>query len=104
MLTLEGMDRILAETTYKSGWRFWVDEDEGSLEGPRVRIFVIAANSREEGMIDLDIQTYPSPNDRASIEAFLRWLSWRVQRAESHESREFLKYQGQPIIDPHGVS
>lgn len=98
MLTLADIRRVLADTDWVPGWSVTVED---SPEGPMVVIEATTVNSRQPGPIDLRIETWPSPNDRECVDAFLVWLDWRLQRVANHESREFLRHLGRLVNDPH---
>jgi hypothetical protein len=36
-----------------------------------------------------------------SVDYLKIWITWRLGQIESHESREWLRYDGSVIYDPH---
>lgn len=98
MLSVASIEQILAEVSYRPGWTFSVFETE--FEGPHVRIEAPVVNGYRDGeTVDLGINS-PLPPFASEAE-LLRWLSWRLRRIEAHESREFLRYRGELVSDPH---
>lgn len=96
MLTADQLAVICQDVDYR-GWCFTAVD---TIEGPMVRIVAPVIDSRNGQPLDLGIDSYPSPNDRASASAFLKWLGWRLQRVELHESQEHLKYEGVTVSPP----
>lgn len=102
MLTVEHLQSILDEITYRPGWELQVKDDPH--EGPYLRVIVPTKNSYDEDAdLDLGINSYLSPNDRRDERAFIDFLIWRLERIESHEAREWLRRRGKAIFDPHVV-
>lgn len=97
MMTVAQIADTLARTTYRPEWTFTVYEDE--YEGVHIRIVAPVDNAYDGKPITLGINSPLPPFDtRAEL---LRWLGWRLRRCESHESREWLQYDGKPVSDPH---
>lgn len=96
-LDVDKMRAVCGDVRYRDGWSFRVLRTN---EGPMVRIVARVPDARDGAPLDLGIDTYPSPNDMASVDAFLAFLSWRLQRVESHESREYLKHRGVTVNPP----
>lgn len=102
VITVDHMRAILEEITYRPGWTMAIKEDQH--EGPYLRVIAPTKNSYDESAdLDLGINSYLSPNDRADERAFVNFLIWRLERIESHEAREWLKRNGKAIFDPHEV-
>lgn len=98
MLNVQRLRGILGDVSYRPDWKFSIYEDE--YEGPHIRIeapVVNGYNPSETMVIGVNSPLPPF----ATEEELLRWLSWRLRRIESHESREFLRYKGQQVSDPH---
>lgn len=101
MLTLRKINDLLADVGYRPGWEFSTYEDE--YEGPHIRIVATLINGYDTNITtDIGVNS-PLPPFETEKE-FLRWLSWRLRRIESHESREFFRYKGQLVSDPHQES
>lgn len=91
---------ILNDVSYRPGWRFRaVDTPEGVL----VRIDATLPDSRNPGrMVDIGIDSVLDPFVLwAGRDELLRWLAWRLQRVEIHESQEWFRYRGELHQDPH---
>lgn len=100
MLTVEELAAELALFDYRPGWQLSIGVDEH--EGPFLRVVATVANAYDpDADVELGITTYISPNDRASVGHFHRFLDWRLGRVASHEHREWLRYRGAALNDPH---
>lgn len=99
MLTVAAMDELLAGVQYKPGWLLRVYE--GAFEGPHLRVTATVPNAYQpDETVELDVWSPIPP--LSGVRAFDRWLAWRLCRVESHECREWLRRDNQPIFDPHG--
>lgn len=100
MLTVAEMRAVLAEVSYRPGWTFSLEE--GAPEGPHVFIVATVVNSyRPDETVDLGIRS-PLPPFR-TVDDMLLWLAWRLRRVEDHESREWFRYGGGLVDDPHAA-
>jgi hypothetical protein len=98
MLPLEDIRAHLGRITYRPGWTFEAYEDEH--EGYKLRILAPVENSYRPGeTVDLGIDSFLPPLE--TTHELETWLAWRLRRIESHESREWLRRDGQLISDPH---
>lgn len=98
-LTLAEIQAALNAVTYRPGWTFTAAEDPFG-EGHTVRLEGPVPNAyRPDETVVLGINSYLPPiPDAAYLD---RWLLWRLQRVEAHETREWLQRDGRPIFDPH---
>lgn len=100
MLSSGELVKELAQFTYFPGWKLGIGNDP--WEGPYLRVVATVPNAYDpDKQTDIGITTYISPNDRANIVSFHRFLDWRLGRMASHEHREWLRYNGQALNDPH---
>lgn len=98
MLTPAQLRVILSNISYRPNWEFSLIE--GDPEGPKLRILATVENSYQPGkMLDLGISTYIPPC--RDEQAFLDFLAYRLGRVEIHEAREWLRYKGELVDDPH---
>lgn len=94
-------DEIVAELsrfTYKPGWRLVAYQHQ--YEGIWLSIIAEvpdAAWPSRSTVLNIRSAVPPIP-DREYLHA---WLLWRLLRVESHECREFLRLDGEPLDDPH---
>jgi hypothetical protein len=95
MTSLEG---IIKSCSYKPGWSF--DYEPGVH--PFLLITARVPNSRGPGEIEFTIKRL-IPDDTRTLSAaqVCNWVKTMVIEAEVHEVREFFKYQGVVVDDPH---
>lgn len=99
MLTLHEVQTELARITYKPGWT--LKARQSMFEGVVLRIVAegLINSYRPKETIDIGIDSFLPPVE--SVEQLHSWLAWRLDRIESHESREWLKRDGRVLFDPH---
>ncbi len=97
---------VLATVQYKPGWAIYIHEGhrEDSLE---LRINLCNPNAYPDRIYTEDgifrgLSRHPfKPLDFKTAESFVDWVFYRLLVIELHESREFFRFQGHPIYDPH---
>lgn len=100
MLTVDQMNAVAAEVTYKPGWS--VEFRMGRHEGHHATIQTRVPDAYDTAkIVPLKVECFLSPNDVASEETMLVWLGYRLGRIETHEMREFLRFKGEVVSDPH---
>ncbi len=88
---------VVDRLTYRD-WCFFVYLDQH--EGLAVEIGAeVVDGYHPDRRIWLDVHA-PLPPFRDE-QAVVDWFAWRLARAESHESREMLRLDGQLVSDPH---
>jgi hypothetical protein len=98
LLTATQLTDELGRYTYKDGWVLEIFNDP--YEGPFLYITVTVPDGYRPGeMTTLYIRSNVPPIPTA--EYFGLWLWWRLDQIERHETREFLRYDGDPWSDPH---
>lgn len=98
MLTSRDIEGVLAQVEYRPGWAFTVKG--GHPEGTQLNIRAEVEDAYNRGMmVTLSIDTFIPPCPRPRD--FLRWLAWRLERIEIHESQEWFRWRGQIVRDPH---
>ena len=98
MLSTGEIQAHLAEVTYMPGWSVRVYD--GDFEGQHVAITARVEDAYAPGettVLDVHSQLPPMPD----VGYFDRWLLWRLGIIWSHENREWLKFAGAAIFDPH---
>ena len=105
-LTVGEVAEILSHRAYRPGWTFQAYVGE-TTQAIILRIFAKVEDTYHPGSLtDLDIR---SPVPRPALEdelAFDKWLAWRLQQAEVHESQEWYRKPGRdwpwvPVFNPH---
>lgn len=100
LMTTGDLSREIAEFTYRPGWRLSVYED--AHLGPMLRIVASVPDGyHPEQVTDLGISSRIPPCARLGPRRFGEWLLWRLEETEIHECREFLRYRGELVSDPH---
>lgn len=98
MMSLVDLQKTIQHVSFFPGVDFKIEEDP--YEG---FVLIITAtvpdSSNPDEKITLRILTYIPPVD--DVEGFMRWLTWRLARIASHEVREWLKFDGVRVFDPH---
>ena len=103
VVTLEDLDRRLASFTYKPGWTMSLSP---SLRfGPAANLVITfqtedTYRSGQDTLIGFH-EPLPPIEYFQKIEAFDHWLLGVIDKAERHETREWLKRDGVMIFDPH---
>lgn len=99
VLSTDQIRSCLERFEYKPGWSVSVFDD--AFEGQKIRIVAEGLqDSYNPGQtIDLGVNSFLAPvMDEWDLK---RWLYWRISRIELHELREFLKWDGHLVWDPH---
>lgn len=97
-MTAEQVRRQMASYTYRPRWTF--ELIEGHCEGLQTRMVGPVEDSYHPGRtIDLGINDWLPP--LATPDDLDRWMAYRCQRIEIHESREWLRRNGVLVNDPH---
>lgn len=98
MLGIADIQAHLERITYKPGWA--ITAYEGRWEGHHIVIRTELPDTYNDGQtITLDVHSMLPPMRHTSD--LNTWLAWRLGRLELHEMREFLKYDGNVIFNPH---
>ncbi len=100
MLTLVEIQEALTRFTYRPGWTFTAYE--GAAEGVHIQIKAEVRNAYvpDESVV-LDIRSALPP--MRSVGDLAEWLLWRMRRVEDHEAREWFRFDGKPVSDPHEI-
>jgi hypothetical protein len=98
MLTIDDITDELTHLTYKPGWKLiaYQSQHEGIWLSILAEVPDAAWPTRTT-VLNIRTAIPPIP----SREYLREWLLWRILRVESHECREFLRHDGQPLDDPH---
>jgi hypothetical protein len=93
------LSEVISKLSYKPGWSF-------SYEHRTRATLVIHATVQHSKTLDtvrFDIRRVIPEIASGSAEAFLSWWEDMLIEAEIHEAREFARYDGQLVDDPHEV-
>jgi hypothetical protein len=103
MLGVSEIQEHLDKIDYLPRWTFKAHED--ASEGPYIRFLAEGVQDSYdlEKTLDIGFSSFISPNDRQSVETLLTYIRYRLERYESHECREFFRYDGEIVFDPHKV-
>lgn len=97
MLTTGELQDHLSGFSYKPGWAFKIYD--GAFEGQHIQITTVVPDTYGNGDLTLDVHSNLPPIP--SLDYFKVWLQWRLAIIEVHESREFFKFGGEVVFDPH---
>lgn len=99
MLTIDQIKEHLRLITYRPGWT--IEAYQGSWEGIHIRIVApkVEDSYNPGEFVDLGITSHLPPMQ--NFHQLETWLAWRLNRIETHEMREWLKFGGVPIFNPH---
>jgi hypothetical protein len=97
MLTFEQMQQIVGEITYKPGWTITLSTDG---HRPYLQIGATTLDSVTQEIVPWrGAKAYLSPHMcRQEVVSEVFHL---IERAELHEMREFFRYRGASIYNPH---
>ncbi|HEV2121245.1 MAG TPA: hypothetical protein VGW38_00525 [Chloroflexota bacterium] len=98
MLDLDQLRAIFSRFSYIPGWSWhvWLHPFEGLHL--TINASVMDAYHPDQTLV-LNIHSpLPPFFDEDQVKA---WMSWRLARVASHESREFLRHDGVVVSDPH---
>lgn len=96
---IDFIDECLAHVTYKPGWKF--SAYQHPFEGVWITINVHMEDSYHPGSYT-DAGICTAVPEIGTVEEFKWWLAWRLGRVEMHEMQEWLKWDDEPMFDPHG--
>ena len=90
-------EKVISKLGYKPGWDFSLEHRAGR------DVLVIGATVRHS--ITLETVRFSVkriiPQIAGTLEAFLSWTGDMLAEAEIHEMREFFRYDGELVDDPH---
>lgn len=88
----------LTHVTYKPGWKITAYATEFELTW--IAIEMTLEDSYHPGDV-MSLSIRSPVYEFMDVEDFKRWLAWRLARIESHEMREWLKWDNVVMFDPH---
>lgn len=88
------VEQVTKRLTYKPGWTF-------RINGGNLIITAAVTHSTSLKPVTFDIRRLIPRVAQGNVEAYLSWIEDVIQEAEFHEMREFLRYDGRLIDDPH---
>jgi hypothetical protein len=104
-LTAEQVNTILDQRAYRPGWQFRAYTGE-TTRAVIVEVLATVPDSYRPGL-SVPLEVYcPVPAYVDDELAFDKWLAWRLQRLEVHESQEWYRRPGRdqpmvPVFNPH---
>lgn len=98
-LSGEQLRDLLAEFSYKPGWKFRLDD---SLIRDEMVLWIEmeVLDSRGSGHFIPVISRQPIYCQR-TVDQFTRWLCASIRQLEEHETDEWFRFRGQLLHDPH---
>jgi hypothetical protein len=104
-LTADDVNRILGQRAYRPGWQFRAYTGD-TTRAVIVEVLATVEDSYRPGQT-VPLEVYcPVPGYVDTELAFDKWLAWRLQRLEVHESQEWYRKPGRdlpmvPVFNPH---
>lgn len=97
-LSADQITALVARMSYRPGWALSVFIDP--WEGPVFRVVADVDNAYDPGQrTELRINSRIPPCRDAA--ALFDWVCWRLCQIEIHEAREFFRFDGAMLYDPH---
>jgi hypothetical protein len=92
----------IAKFAYRPGWNieYFADPFEGHCVYITMRL-PDATDPTGERMTDLRVRSNLPPIERVNPSYLKIWMWHRLDLIERHECREFLRYDGDQLYDPH---
>lgn len=92
----------IAKFSYRPGWliEYFEDPSEGHCVYITMRL-PDANDPTGQTMTSLRVRSNLPPIRREDREYLKIWVWWRLDLIERHECREFLRYNGERVSDPH---
>lgn len=102
-VTLQG---IISDISYKPGWHFSMEYNNAGAarEADRWHSLVISAEVLHSATFEPVTFVFRRIIPRVAqvdVTAFLSWAEDVIAEAEIHEMREFFRYKGELVNDPH---
>lgn len=100
------LNEWLSKVTYKKGWTFKIvlRDDSANIfdfNSFILRIFIETIDSNSGEPRTIVTQNIMHPIIQYSENHFWSFVYDRIHEAETHESREFFRVNGEKILDPH---
>lgn len=86
--------------TYRPGWKLTTYMHP--WEGIHLYIVADVVDSNDDSQLTQLRISSPIP-PMPTVEYLGYWLAWRLARIEIHEALEFLRYDGERVVDPHKI-
>jgi hypothetical protein len=103
---IENLENVIAGLSYKPGWSFSMIQVPDTRRNWRP-VFIITATVRHAVTLEevtFNIRRIVPRVALGSVGDFLHWWEDILAEAEFHELREFARYHGKLIDDPHEVN
>jgi hypothetical protein len=91
-------EKIISKLSYKPGWSFAFEADQFY---DVLVIRGVVPDSREPEMKLYFSTRRPVPDIDLTEDQFLLWVRQLLMEAEYHELREYFRYDGKLVDDPH---
>jgi hypothetical protein len=106
MLTATELRGIIEKITYKPGWNFSLRDEPSDLHYYYTQsVFTITFSVPDaygfSNMVTIVSQVMFSLEMFQDAERFVDWVMYQILDCEKHEMREFFRYDGVLVSDPH---
>lgn len=92
-------EKIISKLSYKPGWDFTYDRFCTGTHA--LVIHATVQHSQTLKTVTFQIRRIIPAVAVTTTEAFLSWVQDMLAEAEIHEMREFFRYNGELVDDPH---
>ena len=103
MLSYESLAELVSRISYKPGWSFKLGRDGAVFQCDTYTLFIQAQvpDSRDPEQIVEFVMKRMVPEYLHDEDMFLKWVKHTLTEAEVHEMREFFRFDGELVDDPH---
>lgn len=105
MLTPATLAELVSRISYKPGWSFTLDHQDYVLQCDTLTL-IIRAQVRDSRNLEQTVEFVMKrtiPEYLTTPSMFLKWVAYTLREAEIHEMREFFRFDGDLVDDPHAV-
>lgn len=103
MLTPTTLAELVSRISYKPGWSFTLGQDRVIQDYTWLEVRAQVRDSRNPEQTVEFVMKRIMPEYLTTPALFLKWVKHVLTEAEIHEMREFFRFDGELVDDPHAV-
>ena len=104
MLKPTTLAELVSRISYKPGWTFELRQDRIIEDYAWLEIKAQVRDSRNLEQTVEFVMKRTVPEYLTTPSMFLKWVAYTLREAEIHEMREFFRFDGELVDDPHAVA